>query len=92
MMLTAASEVVGETQALKPMAMPRPLFTGPAPRSNGFCHSISADSRSRDLLDRGVAQHRAGRPAAGLRAAGSCGGTRSGSMPRLRAIMSVWPS
>ncbi len=63
--LTIATDVVGATEALKPIAMPRPRRTTPLPRSNGALQFMRAASGIEHALDRGVAHDRA----AGVRAA-----------------------
>ncbi len=62
--LTIATEVVGEIEALKPMAMPRPRRIVPLPRSNGalqFMRAAIASSTSamRGVLHGGAARLRA---------------------------------
>ena len=81
-------DVVGDTQALKPMAIPRPFLTVPVPRSNGLPHSIRTEILSRTFS----------RAASFITVPVACGRpSRSrflrrnsiGSMPSSRAIRSV---
>jgi hypothetical protein len=59
--LTAASEVVGETQALKPIAMPRPFLHRPVPSIQGVFQSMRVSRTFEHLFQRRVLHHRAGR-------------------------------
>ena len=59
--LTIATDVVGETLALKPIAMPRPRRTVPLPRSNGRSQFMRAREPLEHLADRRILHDRAGR-------------------------------
>ena len=89
--LTIATEVVGEIEALKPMAMPRPRRIVPLPRSNGAFQFMRTARRSST----------ASIAASFIRVPVACGRpsrkmflrrNSTGSMPSSRAIMSVWLS
>ena len=89
--VTIATEVVGATHALKPIASPRPRRTGPAPRSNGCAQSISASMRSSTLPSAASCMTvpvACGRPSRSR----FCRRNASGSSFSARAIMSVWLS
>ena len=64
--LTIATEVVGEIEALKPIATPRPRRSVPLPRSNGALQFMRCGERIEHRGDRGVLHRRAGRLRAAL--------------------------
>ena len=89
--LTIATDVVGATEALKPIAMPRPRRLTPLPRSNGALQFIFAASVS---STRSIAASRITVPLEWVRPSRRMFLRRNstGSMPSARAIRSVWLS
>ena len=89
--LTIATDVVGEIEALKPMATPRPRRTVPLPRSNGavqFMRVATASSTSAMAASFIAVPLACGRPSRRM----FLRRNSTGSMPSSRAIRSVWLS